>query len=100
MTLVPEIVDANDLKTRLAQTINDVRKMSNQFPDRSWLVSIQKQLEFVQTHIESGKPISDSDKQRLNFGLLASKEMSGENDRLEDEIHAISNYLRKIGAIK
>jgi hypothetical protein len=100
MTLVPDIVDANDLKTRLAQTINDVRKMSNQFPDRSWLVSIQRQLEFVLTHIESGEPISDSDKQRLNFGLLASKEMSGENDRLEDEIHAISNHLRKIGTIK
>ena len=100
MTLVPDIVDAIDLSARLTQTINDVRQLSKQFPDRTWLVSILKQLEFVQTHIESGEPIGDSDKQRLNFGLLASKELSGENDTLEDEIHAISNYLRKTGAIK
>lgn len=100
MTLVPEIIDGNDLKSRLAQAIGDVRKMSSQFPDRIWLASILKQLEFVQAHIESGRMIGEGDKQRLNFGLLVSKEMSGGDDRLEDEIHAISSYLRKIGAIK
>lgn len=92
-----DINDVATLRRRLGAALPRMAALAAQYPDDTWLESIVVQLRYV-----DGEADSDADRRRLdrfdelNFGLLASHYVDGVDPALAEELHALSDAVRRL----
>ena len=94
---MPDITTTEELRRRIAQAQAGVAALARREPENSWLTSIQRQLDYVDTAARDGvKRLDRADE--LNFGLLASHYVDDVDPELAAELHAISAATRRLFA--
>jgi hypothetical protein len=94
MPIVPEIRSQAEFIERLSEARQAVAGYAEQFPNEIMIRSIMIQLDFVRSSVDRSNQLSDTDKERLNFGTMASRVFSDLDERLEDELHELSYFIR------
>ena len=92
------------LKTRkaflklLKETLTTASVLSKEVPDYSPLLSVVAQLKQIEIWVESKKKPTQEEKERINFGLIAVRELESSSDtqtqKLCQAIYDLNYYFR------
>lgn len=89
------INDVATLRRRLGAALPRMAALAAQYPGDTWLESITVQLRYVDGEAAAGKQRLDRFDE-LNFGLLASHYVDGVDPALAEELHALSDAVRRL----
>ncbi|HRQ83279.1 MAG TPA: hypothetical protein PKZ97_19365 [Azospirillaceae bacterium] len=89
------INDVTTLRRRLGAALPRMAALAAQYPGDTWLESIAVQLRYVDGEAAAGKRRLDRFDE-LNFGLLASHYVDGVDPALAEELHALSDAVRRL----
>ncbi|SMF77593.1 hypothetical protein SAMN02982917_4707 [Azospirillum oryzae] len=92
---MPDIATTDELRRHIAQAQAGVAALARREPENSWLASIQRQLDYVDTAARNGAKRLDC-AEDLNFGLLASHYVDDVDSELAAKLHAISAATRRL----
>lgn len=90
-----DINDVATLRRRLGAALPRAAALAAQHPGDNWLESIVVQLRYVDGEAAAGKRRLDRFDE-LNFGLLASHYVDGVDPALAEELHALSDAVRRL----
>ena len=89
------IHDVATLRRRLGAALPRMAALAAQSPGDNWLQSIVVQLRYVDGESAAGKRRLDRFDE-LNFGLLASHYVDEVDPALAEELHALSDAVRRL----
>lgn len=89
------INDAAALRRRIQAALPRVAALAAREPGNNWLHSIATQLRYVDGEAAAGKRRLDR-MDELNFGLLASHYVDDVDPPLAEELHALSDAVRRL----
>lgn len=87
-----KIQSVPELQRRLAAVIPRVEVVAQATPERA-IRSIALQLEALARWTEDGEPPTQEQKDRLNFGLLASRHLDDLDPELAAELYDIASWV-------
>ncbi len=83
----------SEFADRLAVARQGMESLASQMPDEREITSIKLQLDALHAWTGEGRAPSQEDKDRLNFGLLASRCVSDIDDALASELYELASYV-------
>ena len=81
----------DDFDRLLADTRAEVESMFRAEPDDRAIVSVKRQLEALHTWTRGGRCPSQGEKDQLNFGLLASREL--DTYPVADSLYELASFV-------
>lgn len=87
-----KITSVAEFQRRLHDAIARLVPVVAQVPERE-LLSIQKQLEALESWTKGGQKPTQAQKDELNFGLLASRYLDEIDQKLAQELYSISSWV-------
>lgn len=78
---------------RLAAARQGIEALAMQLPDEQELASIKLQLDALHAWTRAGRTPTQDEKDRSNFGLLASRCVSDIDDALASELCELASYV-------
>jgi hypothetical protein len=89
-----------DFRDLLDRTIAQVKSYEQSFPEFETIVSVRRQLEFMNTCSTGGHVPTKEELQSINVGLLAVREFSGSDPKLADRLMDLDYSFKRWGTLK
>lgn len=83
----------SDFDRRLAAARLGIEALAARMPGEQELESIKRQLEALHAWTREGRAPAQGEKDRLNFGLLASRYLSDLDDALAAELYELASLV-------
>jgi hypothetical protein len=87
------IASVPEFQRRLEQARQRASALAASMPQDPQLASIAKQLDALHGFTQGGRQPTQDEKDRLNFGLLASRFMSDIDDDLAGELYELASFV-------
>jgi hypothetical protein len=87
------IPSANQFDRHLDEAIQQVRLLESQNAGDPMLLSIRSQLEHLKGWVAEQAGLTQAQKDRFTLGLLAQRELRGDDPALADKVIALHNHL-------
>jgi hypothetical protein len=91
--MLSSITSFQEFDQRLAKAMTGMDALIAKYPGDPALESIKKQLEALHSWTRDGKKPAQADKDKLNFGLLASRNVDELDADLARDLYALASYV-------
>jgi hypothetical protein len=88
-----KILSENEFGLHLDEAIHQVGLLKSQYAGDRTLESILAQLEHLKKWVADQNGLTEAQKDRFTMGLLAQRELRGDDPVLADVVIALHNYL-------
>lgn len=87
------IASVAEFERRLEKARERASALAASMPEEAQLASIARQLDALHGFTQGGREPTQDEKDRLNFGLLASRFMSDVDDDLAGELYELASFV-------
>lgn len=89
----PSITSFAEFSERLQKAKSAIAVHLREMPEDATLLNLSEQLEFADQKTSGGAHLTPEDLSRLNFGMVAARELSDIDAPLASELASLNTYL-------